>query len=178
MQIKNMWHIDRFPSLLTEKEANELLSPRFIKFDRNDKPSHEHAIRDLIEEEKYIKCFLDLFKHENYSIRFTEKLKMFRGRNRWMLNCLRKYERKRLKLLVKETKGKEIPNPDPEIIELLVKLSCRDLIFPEFILSKYTIMGSYEMIFVVHEAKKEDLQTLEDILARNGLFLRPALSEL
>lgn len=167
--------IDRFPKLLSEDEANTFLNPSFIRFDKNDLPIGKHAERDIKIESQFINGFYKLYSVSNFSIKFDYPLKDYFKKEKWKLKCLTKNEKRLFKSVSKEFKGLEILNPSKPVLELLVKLSCRDLFFSLFGSDDFEITGSYEMCFVVRKADKKMLNIIKDIFNNEGLFVRKAV---
>lgn len=164
-------HLDQFNRALTEAEFDDLMVLFSLKNDRETQEYYFH------QEEKYLDFFRYLFKKNGevpvyiYSPELASKRKA-------TFRFLKKMLDKQEYALFKKIKNNLVPHNGlfeikaQEHLEILAKLSLRELYFSNFFFKESVLIGNYELSIPLYCFNETYMRESKDKAIQVGLFIR------
>ncbi len=165
--------VDVFPAPLDNEQA-QFYFGNFITINDDGEPDNQASLRLFLFEEKYIKFFLLLFggRLDELSITLKDSVAKELESKPWAKERFSNKEVTMLKDLGDKFRETRIHNISESDLVLFVKISCRELFFPEFSFSGVSIKACDENVFLVAGDDCEQISTIKDVAKGIELYIR------
>lgn len=165
--------IDRFPEPLSNEEAQVYFS-HFVRFDKDGELLHKESSHHLEHEKVVLSLLFNYFSDYLAELKiFLEKtLSDYLKDKPWLKEALLCDEYDLYMKMSQSRKETVIEKPTVEELELLIKISCREVFFPKFKLDGISIEPHDDGVLVVFFDNELMSQHLISKSKEIGLYIR------
>lgn len=164
--------LDRFEKSLTQEEAEKLLAKSIIQVDKGGNPTNLESSRELEYEVKFLSFFEELMSLYEFSVELLEPIKTCRHLLKRRCTYFSLKEKDSIRKLMTKCKSKSFIINGLDDIQIVIKLSCRDVYFLRFVSKEMVFEGSYEMAFPVLFLTENAYNKVANLSKNHDLYIR------